>query len=133
MVAFGMLLKVALLLCRVEETRTQETRRNMVGLPAVSVRSIGHEDRPQKLARVCVVHPTARFDSLYAPIASVVLLLVDPCLHVCPALVALNGCPGFIVGTSFVGHMCIVIAQSGSIKLSHFCGRIITPDGPIRS
>lgn len=34
---------------------------------------------------------------------------------------------------SGIGHMCIVIDQSGSIIVSQTCGRMISPFGPMRS
>jgi hypothetical protein len=37
------------------------------------------------------------------------------------------------LGGSGIGHMCIVMAQSGSIIVSHTCGRMISPFGPTRS
>lgn len=42
-----------------------------------------------------------------------------------------GGSSGF--GGSGIGHICIVIIQSGSTIVSHTCGRIISPFGPTKS
>jgi len=36
-------------------------------------------------------------------------------------------------GGSGIGHMCIVMAQSGWIMVSQTCGKMISPSGPTRS
>lgn len=39
---------------------------------------------------------------------------------------------GFL-GLSGMGHICIVMAQSGSTTVSHTCGRMMSPLGPTKS
>jgi hypothetical protein len=41
-----------------------------------------------------------------------------------------GGGPGGGLGGSGIGHICIVIAQSGLTTDSYTCGRIISPSGP---
>ena len=44
-----------------------------------------------------------------------------------------GGVGGGSGGDSGIGHICIVIAQSGWTMASHTCGRMISPFGPTRS